>query len=239
VSREHVLESRAVELGGRTVRWQVAGGGPPLVCVHGLAASSRWWWPVLPPLAERFEVHLVDLPRFSALRGFRPGDAAGWLLRWLEASGLVRPTLVGHSLGGLLSAQVATRTELDRLVLVAPAGLPTGRSFAREALALAASGLATPGFMRRVVTDGLRCGPENVLRGGLYARRVDLTLDLRRVRVPTLVVWGTRDALAPFRLAEAWCGAIPDARLAVLEDVGHIAMVQAPQAFLDAVLSFV
>jgi pimeloyl-ACP methyl ester carboxylesterase len=53
-----------------TTRW-------PLVCVHGLAGSSRWWAPVVPALSERYDVHLVDLPRFRFLSRVRPADAAG------------------------------------------------------------------------------------------------------------------------------------------------------------------
>src|SRR5436309_1903248 len=100
-----------------------------LVCVHGLAGSPRWWRPVVPQLAERFDVRLVELPRFRFLSRVRPSDAAAWLARWLDETGLERPVLVGHSLGGLICAQLAAREpdRLHRLVLVDPAGIPTGR----------------------------------------------------------------------------------------------------------------
>jgi pimeloyl-ACP methyl ester carboxylesterase len=70
------LRRQQADVDGRTVRWYAGGPGPPLVCVHGLAGSWRWWTRIVPPLAERFEVHLVDVPRFSRLARFRPGDAA-------------------------------------------------------------------------------------------------------------------------------------------------------------------
>jgi pimeloyl-ACP methyl ester carboxylesterase len=229
---------REVVLGGRRVRWRVEGSGPPLVCVHGLAASARWWNPIVPALARTHELHLVDLPRFSALARFRPGDAADWLVRWLEAAGIERPALMGHSLGGLLAAEVATRRELDRLVLVAPVGLPTRRSFVRETLELVASGRQTPRFLPSIVRDAIRCGPENVLRGGFYARAADLSPTLAGVAAPTLLVWGDRDRLVPFALAESWREAIPDAYLFVVEGAGHIPMVQSPVRVAAALLEF-
>jgi pimeloyl-ACP methyl ester carboxylesterase len=232
------MEQRTVDVAGRRVRWQTTGVGPPLVCVHGLAASSNWWQFVLPALAERHEVHLLDVPRFSARSRFRPREAADWLAGWLEASGLVRPVLIGHSFGGLLAAKVAARTELDRLVLVAPAGLPWGRSFVRDAAALAASGRATRSFSPTLAADALRSGFGNLVRGGLYARAEDVRAELVKIRVPTLIVWGDRDAVVPFRVATAWRDAIPGSRLAVVAGAAHIPFVQSPSAFLDAVSDF-
>jgi pimeloyl-ACP methyl ester carboxylesterase len=233
-----VTAQRDALVGGRRIRWRVEGDGAPLVCVHGLAASARWWDRIVPALVRERELHLVDLPRFSALSRFRPGDAADWLVRWLDAAGIERPALLGHSLGGLLAAQVAMRTELERLVLIAPVGLPTGRGLAAETLELVVSGRLTPSFLPSIVRDALRCGPENVLRGGLYARTLDLGESLGTIAAPTLLVWGDRDRLVPFALAERWRNAIPDARLVVVEGAGHIPMVQSPSLVAEAVLEF-
>jgi len=226
---------------GRTVRWRTAGAGEPVVCVHGLAGSWRWWRAVAGRLAERHEVHLVDLPRFSLLARFAPGDAAAWLGRWLEAAALERPVLVGHSLGGLLAAQVAARRPdaVARLVLVSPAGIPTGRGLAGSVLSLAAA-LPTlaPRFVPVLSLDALRAGPESLALGGLYALATDLSGTLRRVDVPALVVWGRRDALLPPRLAERWGEALPRARVAVLAGAGHVPMVEAPAELARVLLDF-
>jgi pimeloyl-ACP methyl ester carboxylesterase len=212
-----------------------------LVCVHGLAGSSRWWRPVVPALSERFDVRLVELPRFRFRSRVRPSDAAAWLARWLDDAGLQRPVLVGHSLGGLIAAQLAALhpERLHSLVLVDPAGMPTGRPLALEPLALAnALTGVRPRFFRVLVADALRWGPDALLRGGLYALGTDVRLHLEAIRVPTLVVWGERDVLTPRRLAEAWRDAIPRAQLAVLPDAGHVPMVESPSAFVAALCDF-
>jgi pimeloyl-ACP methyl ester carboxylesterase len=212
-----------------------------LVCVHGLAGSTRWWRPVVPALSERFDVHLVELPRFRFLSRVRPSDASAWLARWLDDAGLHRPVLVGHSLGGLISAQLAALDpeRLHSLVLVDPAGMPTGRPLPLEPLALASAltGLR-PRFFHVLVADALRWGPDALLRGGLYALGTDVRLHLEAIRVPTLVVWGENDVLTPRRLAEAWRDAIPGAQLAVLPDAGHVPMVESPSAFVAALFDF-
>jgi len=213
----------------------------PLVCVHGLAGSSRWWTPVVPALSERFDVHLVDLPRFRFLSRVRPSDAAAWLGRWLDDAGLDAPVLVGHSLGGLISAQLAAREpgRVHRLVLVDPAGMPRGRLLPLEPLAVAnALAAVRPRFFSTLVGDALRWGPDALLRGGLYALGTDVRVDLESIRAPTLVVWGEHDVIMPRRLAEAWRDAIPVARLAVLPDAGHVPMVESPSAFVGALFDF-
>jgi pimeloyl-ACP methyl ester carboxylesterase len=212
-----------------------------LVCVHGLAGSSRWWKPVVPALSERFDVRLVDLPRYRFLSRVRPADAAAWLAGWLDDAELVAPVLVGHSLGGLIAAQLAAREpdRIHRLVLVDPAGVPSGRALSLEPLALASSIAAVrPRFFGLLVADALRWGPDAILRGGLYALGTDVRIDLASIRAPTLVVWGERDLLIPRRLAETWRDAIPGARLTVLPDAAHVPMVESPSAFVQALFDF-
>jgi pimeloyl-ACP methyl ester carboxylesterase len=71
------------------------------------------------------------------------------------------------------------------------------------------------------------------------ASRPDSFDTLRQVRVPTLVLVGEEDGLTPPADAEAMADAVPGARLAVLEGVGHLSAAEAPDAFNDAVGAFV
>ncbi len=233
------MEARSAQVRGRDVVWHVAGVGPPLVLVHGLSGSWRWWEPVLPRLAEGHETHAVDLPRFGA--ALRPDETAEWLGDWAASAGLERIALVGHSLGGAAAARLAAqRPELvERLVLVSAAGMPSGRRLAGYALPLATALLTTrPGFLARLAVDALRAGPEALLRGSLYAAGADVREQARAVRAPTLLVWGDRDSLVPPELADAWLEAIPQARLARLPGAGHVPMVERPAELLSALEEF-
>jgi pimeloyl-ACP methyl ester carboxylesterase len=60
-----------------------------------------------------------------------------------------------------------------------------------------------------------------------------------RLRMPTLVIWGDRDRLVDPRLAPRLAGTVADARLLVLEGVGHVAMLEAPEPTARAVLALV
>jgi pimeloyl-ACP methyl ester carboxylesterase len=205
----------------------------PVVFVHGLSASSRWWRGVLPLLADR-EARLVDLPRFG--HAFRPEHATAWLTAQIEAEAPV--VLVGHSLGGLVCASLAAeRPELVRaLVLVAPVGAPTGRPMRAYAAGLLRTfASAPPSLVLTMAADAVRTGPEALLYG---ARFVSAASFAGRVDAPTLLVWGARDHLVPVDAAGDWQRAIPQARLEVIDRAGHVPMVEAPSAFAELLLQF-
>ncbi len=211
-----------------------------LVFVHGLSGSGRWWRPVLPFFRDR-DVRVVDLPRFGALQGFGPRDAAAWLGGWLDDAGLGGADVAGHSLGGLIAAELAMQRPgaVRRLVLVAPAGVPSERGAAGHALPLLATMRGAPlPLLAHAVRDGLRAGPASLLRGGLYALRQDIRADLAALSVPTLLVWGERDPLVPARLAEEWTRELPDVRLVVLPNAGHAPMFDAPADLADRIRDF-
>jgi pimeloyl-ACP methyl ester carboxylesterase len=58
------------------------------------------------------------------------------------------------------------------------------------------------------------------------------------IKVPTLLIWGARDAFAPLHAAHDMLDRLPDGRIAVLSDVGHSPMIEAPDRFLDALIPF-
>ena len=206
--------------------------GPPVLLLHGLAGSGRWWRPTIGALAGRFRVHALSL------RGVRLAVAARELAGWMEEQGLARASLVGHSMGGLIGAELAAeRPELvDRLVLVSAPLAPLG-GYRRGAWGLA-RGVARlpPAFVPLLVADALRAGPVNVLRGAHEAIGARAP-GLERIRAPTLLLWGDHDTLVPPRIGREAARRIPDARL-VLIPAGHNPMWQSPSAFNDALVAF-
>ncbi|CCG04901.1 alpha/beta fold hydrolase [Blastococcus saxobsidens] len=81
--------------------------------------------------------------------------------------------------------------------------------------------------MRGLITSYLRLGPANAWRAA------------RGLRMPTLVVWGSRDRLVDPALAPRLAAAVPDSRLLVIEGVGHVAMLEAAEPTARAVLAMV
>jgi pimeloyl-ACP methyl ester carboxylesterase len=99
------------------------GGNPPLVVLHGLLGSSRNWQSTGADLASRYHVLALDLRNHgrsphSAEMTFEAMSTD--VLAWMDAHGLVRATLMGHSLGGKVAMLVACRQpeRIERLIVV-------------------------------------------------------------------------------------------------------------------------
>src|SRR2546430_17631583 len=101
------IELQEVEVDRRRVRYRVTGSGKPLVLVHGLAGSWRWWSPVLRRLAAHRCVHVVDLPRLRP--PVRAAQLSDWLARWLDAAGLDHVAGAGPPRRGLVAGRLAAR----------------------------------------------------------------------------------------------------------------------------------
>jgi pimeloyl-ACP methyl ester carboxylesterase len=227
------------------VRYQVAGEGEPVVFVHGLSGSTLWWARNVPALAERYRVYLVDLPSFGTMRRSRHrfvlAEAASWLSGWMEAAGLERAHLVGHSMGGYVSIRLAASEpeSVSRLVLVAPAGVPAGRSMLGHLVPLLLSArYATPSFMPVLVRDALRMGPTTLWRAARDLLAEDVREDLRKIQSPTLLVWGEKDPLIPPAVGDLLRREIPDSRLLLLRGAAHVPMFDRPAEFDAALLAF-
>jgi pimeloyl-ACP methyl ester carboxylesterase len=113
---DRVLRTEHTDVKGITIESIVAGSGPPLLLVHGLGASKVSFFPTLDGLADRFEVHAIDLPGFG--RSAKPLPT-GWRysMPWfadvvngyLRERGLRDAHLVGNSMGGRISVEVGLR----------------------------------------------------------------------------------------------------------------------------------
>ena len=239
------LDEREARVEGRRVRYRVGGDGPPLVLVHGLAGSTRWWRPVLPALARRHAVHLVDLPGFGAMRGgprVALRDAPGWLVAWLHELDLAPAALVGHSMGAavVLRAAALAPERAPRLVVLAPAGVGRRPSIVGHALPLAGElRRARPRFLAMLGTDALRAGPRTLLRATWGVLTEELGADLARVEAPTLALLGARDSLIPLEVGALLGRRLRDVRVVVLDRSGHVPMFDEPERVADEILGFV
>jgi 3-oxoadipate enol-lactonase len=185
---------------------------------------------------------------------------AAALARLLDAAGLEAADLVGHSIGGMVAQEfAATWPERVRsLVLYASPPAFGGRSPAfREAFlaarlapldaGLGMAGVAAallPGLLGEAphpaalaaALASMAAIPEAGYRAALAALvDFDRRADLGRIAVPTLVVFGEADPMAPFPVMHGMAGAIPDARLGIIANAGHLAHLERPAEF-NAVL---
>ena len=223
---------------------EVTGSGPPLILLHGLSGSGRWWSRNVPAFAANFRTYTVDLPGFGQSRDARWSRLDGTadrLADWIVAEDLPPAHLAGHSLGGAVAARLASRhpDRVDRLVLVDAAIHPQGtrrRVRAMDVVPTIRGGSA--GFAPMLVRDLVRSHPWSFVTATVDALQTDWEPHLTRITAPTLVVWGERDALTPLALGRAIAETVTGAQLIVLPNAGHNPMWECAGTFNAEVLRF-
>ncbi|MFT3775030.1 MAG: alpha/beta fold hydrolase [Minicystis sp.] len=199
---------RHADARGGTLRILEGGDGPPIVLLHGRGNAATSWYPLLPALATMGRVLAVDLPGFGASHGhhFDGGGVeaaidffAGPIESWLLAEGVTAPAIVGHSLGGLVTLELALRRRVAPRAIVPIAPMGTGPEIS----------LAARLFFR--------AGPERLARAlgsTLFARLTGSTdpraaaLSFELLTVPG----GRRDAVAAFDTLVPLAGPAPHRR---------------------------
>jgi len=266
------LESRSVTT-ARGITGQVLVGGPvgapPLVAFHG-AGGHLAGEPLLRRLAERYAVYAPVWPGYGAEEGEELiEDMLDFALHGADvidalglgpAHGAPRPHLLGHSMGGMIAAEMAAIAPLayDRLVLVAPAGLWLDEYPVTDLFTLlpyefphylfhdpeAGAALLTGGLdfddpeaiKAFLIGNSRRLGTAGKILFPIPNRR--LSKRLYRLTNPTLVLWGESDRLIPPVYARAWVDRLPDAALGYVDDAGHMAPYEQPDAVAAAVAEF-
>jgi 3-oxoadipate enol-lactonase len=244
---------RAKIVGGQ-LGYDSFGEGPPLVLLHAFPFDRRMW---ADTRVSGRRVIAPDLRGFgeSPLRPFTIADLADDVASLLDALGLARAAIGGLSMGGYVAMAFAHRhrARLEALVLAdtkAGPDTPEARQARGEAIALVRDqGVAAyldqqlPRLLSLGASPAVRAHartlgqqpPASVIAGLEALRdRPDRRGELGHITCPTLVIVGTEDALTPPAEARAMAEAIPHARLAELPKAGHLANLEAPEAFAAA-----
>jgi len=239
------VQAKSIKVGRSVAYYDVIGTGKPLVLIHGLGGSRAWWIRNVGVLGQHFTVYSLDLPGFGAMRRyptpFSVLAAVAWLQVFLDALKLERVSLVGHSMGGLISAIFAAERpeRLERLVLAAPAiELPSRRVAAYLQPLLRESLQVERSFWKTLVWDGLRAGFPTTLRAARDLLGYVSQDELSRITAPSLLIWGERDPLVPPETGTSLQRKIRDSRLLVLKRAGHVLMYDQAEEFNRAVLDF-
>lgn len=238
--------------------------GIPVILLHGLSDTWYSFSSILPLLSPRIHAFALDQ------RGHGDSDkpAAGYSMRqladdvlaFMDARGIAKATIVGHSMGSFVAQQLAlvAPSRVEALVLIGSA--PHANAFnemdAFEALVLELSDPVPleftrafqestiqqplpPEFVDRVSEDSRRLPAvawHGLLRG---LRQMESTAGLSPLRIPALIAWGDRDAMVPRAATEALLDQLPGATLSVYEETGHATHWERPERFARELESFV
>lgn len=245
--------------------YQRAGSGTPVVLLHGLADSGDLWRHQRPALAERHDVVAIDLPGHGAsppISGRTTlADMADAVAAIIEGLSLIRPVVVGLSMGGgVAQALAVARPDLVRaLVLVSTSSeFPpaTRERFLRRAERAERDGMAavveetvprwfTPEFsaehpdeVARTRATVLATDPSSFAVASRANAERHLTSRLSSISCPVLFVGGLRDPADPERALQIYRREIPALRWHLLPEASHLVPVEQPEALTTILTTF-
>jgi pimeloyl-ACP methyl ester carboxylesterase len=254
-----------VRANGLEIAYERVGDGPPVVFVHGAAVDARMWQPQLAALADEFTAVAWDEPgagRSSDVPAdFGLADYAACLAALIDALDLGPAHVAGLSWGGTVAQELYRHhPELVATLILVDTYAGWKGSLPKDEVRIRVQGvrqmLAAADHLFDPTLPGLFAGdppaefvplleamaadvrPESLRTALLVMAEADERDLLPRIAVPTLLIWGERDARSPLSVARQFEKAISDTKLVVISGAGHVSNLERPEAFNDAVREF-
>ena len=260
-----IMKEKFLQIDDYKIRYLESGESKKtLVLVHGLGASAERWDQVIPLFAEKFHVVVPDLIGFGysdkPIVDYTPEFFSDFLEKFFVEANIHRPSIIGSSLGGQISAEyVASHSrDVEKLILVSPAGVMKQSTPALDAYIMAAlypneqnaknafemmegSGNdvkkeIVTGFIERMRLPNAKLAFMSTVLGLKNAELI--TSKLQTISTPTLIIWGSDDPVIPINYADHFVSAIQDCRFFRMDGCGHTPYVQDPRTFSGKVLEF-
>jgi pimeloyl-ACP methyl ester carboxylesterase len=257
------MDERQVTLRNGDFKTQLfqAGRGEPLLFLHGANGLDRARY--LDALAENFTLYAPVHPGFGESDGLdHIDDVIDFALYYhelMDELGVESAHVVGHSLGGMLAAELAALCphRVRRLVLSNPAGLWRDDAPTLDFFAVLPDKLL-PAVFHNPESDAVREAikmpdSQDAMIEAMYRRIQSLTAAgkflwpipdrglerrLYRIKASTLIIWGESDGVVPPVYAEAFQSNIKNARVVILKEAAHMPMIEKPDEFVSLVTEF-
>lgn len=254
------IEEKRIKIDDIEVNYKIAGEGPTILILHGWGRGSDSWITVQVRLAQQgYTVVVPDLPGFG--KSEPPQTVWGvkeyveFLKGFADVLGVKKFSLIGGSFGGQSAAHfsVSYPEYVERLVLSAPAIVRRQPGLGRRMFMYVShffDGVFSLWFLRgihplarKIVYKLLGSTDYLYTKGimkevGARVRGQDLSYLLPRIVCPTLILWGDKDTLTPFKDASIVKAGIANASLRAFPNVGHSIHRETPEEFIKAVAQF-
>jgi pimeloyl-ACP methyl ester carboxylesterase len=238
------------------IHYLEAGAGEPLILIHSNGNSGFEYEHVLDRLGGRYRVIACDLPGHGdsdrITRHHSIEDYAGAIVALMDALGLERASLGGSSVGGSICVALGAHhaPRLNRLFVIetpgrSPEQWSQGWFDVEKNFVMATQTLdqikprfrdATPELLARWNVDRNKAGGWTMLDVMWAIRQFNVRAALAEIAAPTLLVYGAKGPTIGF--ADEFQKILPSAKVARVDDSGHFPMIDNPEGFATALLSF-
>jgi pimeloyl-ACP methyl ester carboxylesterase len=236
--------------------------GQVILLLHGYADSWFSYSRILPLLPAGVRAVVPDQRGHGKsdrpADGYAPDDFAEDAIQLLDALGIERAVVVGHSMGSFIAQKIAAKApeRVERLVLIGSAATarneatrqllnevetlsdPVGTDFVRSFQSSTIHRPVPADFFEQIVTESLKV-PARVWKAALTGLlTADLTADFAKIRCPVLILGGDRDGVFARAEQERLATCISGATLKLYPDIGHDPQWEAPDDVVFDLLAF-
>ena len=204
--------------------------------------------PVADPFTDEYNVLIVDLPGYGDSEeppfAWTVNDYVECFKEMFEKLNIDKPILVGHSFGGKISLLYASKYDVEKLVLF---GSPFKQEVTKVSLKLKVlKGLKKvplvnklEGFAKKHIGSEDYKSASPLMREILVSTvNLDITEDVKKIKCPTLIVWGTNDEAVPVERAYELEKLIDDAGVIVYEGCTHYAYLERLNQTINVLWNF-
>lgn len=220
-----------------------------LIFLHGWGQNIEMMQPIAKPFIKRNNVLIIDLPGFG--KSDEPKeiwsiyDYADMVNDFVKELKMKNPIIIGHSFGGKISLCYATKYKTEKLVLLAS---PYKKKIKKESLKLKTLKALkkVPGLNKLEGIVKKHMGSTDYRNASEHMRKIlvghvnlDLTEEAKKIKCPTLLIWGTNDQAADYEDALELEKLIPDCGLVTYEGCTHYAYLERLNQTINVLNSFI
>ena len=176
-----------------------------------------------------------------------------YVVQFLEAKRLKSVYLTGHSMGGAVAlASVMSHAELLKGVILIGSGAKLRvkdsilegvksdfRKTVDEIIGYAFSPAADPSLIQEGTRGLLRCNVDTMHNDFIACDRFDVLSELESITTPALILCGEDDLLTPPKYSQFMSGKIPNAKLTIVPQSGHMVMLEQPGVIGGLITQFI
>ncbi|WP_129630747.1 alpha/beta fold hydrolase [Candidatus Oscillochloris fontis] len=251
-----------VVIDNQAVHYEAFGRGRPVLFLHGWLGSWRYWFPTMEVVSDHFRTYSFDFWGFGDSRRKLTQESiqsySDQVIRFLDALGIDRVQLVGHSMGGMVALKTAISYP-NRIQRVATVGAPidgdslswllklTDRPFFADAFARMPwlrrrlfrffLGETSDHAISEMIDDSVKSSAVSLRRAVSSMWRTDLRPELGRLKVPALIVHGGRDDIVNPNQADLF-DHVPMAEVVMMPRSRHFPFLDEATLFNDVLLRF-
>lgn len=251
------MKQKQIIINGLLINYYTEGAGDqPLIFLHGWRSDASIWLPLFQALASHsYALYALDLPGFGKSETPRePYTLHDYAAIIKEFTKLIphpltpNPIIIGHSFGARVALKYAAENpgHAAKLILIASGGAREKKLNIKIMIAKIVKPLFAPRFMqplRKKIYAFL--GAEDYIatphlqKTLLNIIKEDVMPLARTVTIPTLIIWGENDAVAPLAYGKKLHQAIRDSQLAIIANAGHFCFLEKPEECANTMQTFI